>query len=444
MVGGKPKPDGSPWKTFTSKIHPPLPRTTRETQQLQGILSESFRRQLDKRYPPPNPKKWQPPEPQPQPQLQPKHEPQHEAQHATTSRPRPRSPAATDNHFSSILRHPLFNNAQSSSRAKVPAHGKRSVGHGAAPRLSKNPADVMTDAMAAGSADVHTFYTCLRADWAELEGLSEADVREHLRTSRFGYIAVSWFAAADSGSKLRALDHPSLVRFVIPYLCSAGYQETVMTWLEELLQDRPTATVPYAKPIFQKVLNTLVSCEIHHGDGIGSVLQLFVRICSAKSLAESPGDAGRIADISWVQRGARYLIKWISSHNAKSDVSPVSPQLFDQFFSLFDRFENHFTYKCILALYHPTHPDPGFAIQFIASCPPENTKPDQRLNSPVSRMCLRAAEVCIQQDSDADAQRFLTYVQHMATRKTSWSDAQLRNRKSVVSEVISRLDPAFS
>ena len=133
----------NPW----TNLHPPLPRTPRQSQQLLNALTSSFRRELDREHPPVQPASERPSSGK---HVLPGNRPTEEHPHSSSH--------ATDKHLRMILDNPLFR--------LTPSHSARSVSHGQTPnvdkaRLQKEPMVVFDELVASGSATVGIVADCL-------------------------------------------------------------------------------------------------------------------------------------------------------------------------------------------------------------------------------------------------------------------------------------------
>src|SRR6266536_1883275 len=227
-------------KSWTSKIHPPLPRIPRESQQLLTALNTSFRRQLDEHYPPlrnwPGVKRCD-------------HKSSENSVHSDARPSNPSSAASTDQHFRFILSHPLFSKPkQKAIKDGVPLskgleHGKTGV----APhndlversRLLRNPMQYFDQMVASGSATPENVGICLRAQRTASLCSSEIDTRDNMRKSGAGSRVVRWFATTTDENKLAFL-RGETVNITVPFLLAEDLRNTLWRWiltLQELKVD---------------------------------------------------------------------------------------------------------------------------------------------------------------------------------------------------------------
>ena len=401
-----PKANVPAFKTLASKIHPPLPRTKRESQQLLEILTSSFRRQLDQQHPPPEARL--PARRSSQSDVRRKHGP------ATT----------TDKHLNSLLAHPLFNTDSKNQGNSAPGENGR-----------PHPLAVLADAMAAGKADVQTLYSCLKAHRIMMHSLSDLETRQVMEASRVGATIVSWYAAADLESRGLFFSNRHVMALVMPYMSSLSFQETVMGWLE-LLSKKNSADTDWSYALFN-VLYEFTAAEIRYGGGINSALEAFIRVRSLPSISRR---------FSAMRPTAYYLVQWISSHEKELRASPIPAELFDRFSTFFKPTNEANLYPPLLALYHPAHPNPDPALQII-NLRPANELKDGNFRNRLLRMCFKASEVCLQQERDADARTFLAYARDLLPNEQDSLGASSKTRgREVVSpsELASRLDPSFT
>ncbi|KAL1953950.1 hypothetical protein VTO42DRAFT_1996 [Malbranchea cinnamomea] len=393
------------FKTLTSKIHPPLPRTKRESQQLLNILSTSFRRQLDKQHPPP------------------------EVRAAAASQPdypvRKPGPIATPaKHLKSILDHPLFNPTDLRSTAQ-------DVNKQQTKDRRRHPLAVLVDAIASGRADVPTLYACLKAHRSMMRSLTDLETRQVMETARVGSTIISWFVAASPEWRGLFFNDRFVMALVMPYMSSQGLQESVMAWLELLFKQDPAVAGGRSEAFFNAFYE-FSAAEVRYGGGINSAMELFTRIANMQSIAGDLKENLR----TWLRPTAVYLAKWISSNETQLCSSPIQAETFEKFSAHFYDLVNHRVYRALLALYHPTHPNSQLAFGVAQSRPAEKVK-DQYSRNRLLRLSFKAAEVSMQQDRLADAKWFLEYARSILPK----DPVPVSEFPMTSSELISRLDP---
>ncbi|KAM0795986.1 hypothetical protein BDR22DRAFT_569855 [Usnea florida] len=216
------------WKSLTSKIHPPLPMSPRESQRLLSLLNASFKEQLDREHTIAS---------------------SSNEHHAT-------------NHLQTILTNPLFD-AKPRKRANS---GSKSVksGHllGQLQNQMKRPMDAFKERISQGVADLHSAKFFLDLQYKDCLASPAATPREAMQTSGAASTILQWLWASgmeDTGEFLK--DKGFVSRFVT-FLVADGQQSRVLNWL---YQCHGPDKNPYS------------SLKIRYGDGLDSAINLFVR-----------------------------------------------------------------------------------------------------------------------------------------------------------------------
>ncbi|KAH0130760.1 hypothetical protein KCU82_g20271, partial [Aureobasidium melanogenum] len=159
------------FKSLTSRIHPQLPLSERESQRLLNALTSSFRSHLD-------------------------HHHNHDAAASVTSTSASTqhplsSSTATDRHLASILTNPLLTK---------PVHQQLKA-------KSKHPIALFEDQVAAGRANLPSARLCLEAFRTSLSSLSPAQVKDQIARYAAGSRALRWlWTSAHTRSLSFALD----------------------------------------------------------------------------------------------------------------------------------------------------------------------------------------------------------------------------------------------
>ncbi|EER26455.1 hypothetical protein D8B26_003166 [Coccidioides posadasii str. Silveira] len=384
-----------------SKIHPPLPRTQRESQQLLAVLTSSFRRQLDREHPP-----VQSAEPQ---------------GHAANSS-KPNRTINADQHLRSILDHPLF----STVPHRPALRQTQNVQSGSS---TEDPIVALDRAIASGVANINTLHDCLRRHRLQINGLPRAEMRARMKNSKIGHRIVSWFLSADDQLKAKFFRDQLALRSAMPYLVNGSHRNTLVRWLEEIR--RQTPCISQLKEEFTNspqfiILEAYVWAEYNYGDGIVPVLQFFLEACRTTTRENANGLPPYMLLI------ASRLVSWICSDSgAKAKNIPV--QLFDDFSQIFEdagapsaRIRTYF-WKALLGLYHPINPNPDFALKHAESF--SRIQPHtKRFSSGLLRLYLDAAQLCIQQEKYTQASRL------MLIAKDILPDRRPSNSKDIPSE----------
>lgn len=185
-------------KPLVSKLHPPLSKSPRESQQLLNVLQSAFKRQLDDIHPPVNPT------------IDTKSS-------NTTSRDLTNSSAdATNEHILSVLYHPLIDET-----AWAQGHATSSAERAVA---------VLHKAIINGRVNHALIAKCVGFYRKDVE--SHAALRDGQRLSNK---ISTWFKAASPTDQERFLTSP-LLHGVVPVMYSDGQEQVVWEWLRMLYE----------------------------------------------------------------------------------------------------------------------------------------------------------------------------------------------------------------
>ena len=187
-------------RSLVSKLHPPLLKTTRQSQQLLSVLDSSFKRQLDEVHPPVNPNK----------------SPAFERSHTNdTAFANPSANAAND-HLLSILHHPLLETKDGNS-----------VGRDSAAASAVRLLDTAT---LEGRVTPLLLEQCIRIynqNGRHLPGLPDGQ--------RLGYKITAWFNTTDAATR-EAFLTGQLMGHVVPLMYREGQEQVVWEWLRSLYE----------------------------------------------------------------------------------------------------------------------------------------------------------------------------------------------------------------
>ncbi|WEW55130.1 hypothetical protein PRK78_000558 [Emydomyces testavorans] len=378
------------FKFLTSKIHPPLPRTPRESQQLLSVLTSSFRRQLDREHPPVQ-----------------SAESQASARSLSEDR-RFNGPVNADQHLSSVLDHPLFSTVPHQPTL-TQKQSIRARGNGGANPLAEDPIIILDRAIASGAVDINTIHDCLCRHRLQIDHLPREIMRDKMRDSKFGSRIISWLSSTDEQSKKDFFRNQLTVRFAMPYMLNGNHRRAVMMWLQEIRRHAPcTSRINEEFTLFPHyiVLYEYICAECKYGDGIVPALQFFMDICQILAPTRN-GDTLPFYLLSIASR----LAQWICSLPA-SNAQSIPEDLFDGFSQLFEVGDpsvrtRKYYWKAMLALYHPINPNPKFAADHAETLSRGPPIP-KRNHSAFLRLYLEAAQLYIKQAEYAKASRLVS------------------------------------
>ena len=236
------------WKSLNSKIHPPLPMTARDSQQLLQLLNASFKQQLDRKHP--------------------------AALSITEDH--------TDHHLQSILTNPLFN-TKSRTRDTSTDKGQRigqSLGQLHLQDHMKQPMDVFKKRVSEGTANLQTAKLCLGLQNKACMARSAATRREAMRTSGAASTILQWLWSSGLEDKGLFLDDRLFISLLMPFVVAEGQQSRISRWLQRSHRfggNQLSSISGLDRDRIHGLFAKLVGEEIHIGDGLESAINLFLR-----------------------------------------------------------------------------------------------------------------------------------------------------------------------
>jgi len=326
---------------LASKIHPQLPLTPRESQQLLHLLTTSFRRQLDREHP--------------------IHAPDfgpHRSRSIPTSSPcpseSPRGPRPTSHglatqHIDSILRNPLF--------AVRPARRSSDVLKvGDARHILKDPLAWFLDEVASGSADLTKAAICLEM-LTNAPSASEVPAPSQ-RGSPSGVIA-GWLDSIDQQSWDAFIANKKLVRRLTHLLMREGKEDVLWRWFK--YKHRQCGISSQVKTFRGHLLAGMVNEQL---DGQGSLDSALDTFFQAVVLVNSPTFICSASRVEILPAGVAIALHLL--RNTKVSPESTRYEMFLQQLETSTQGLNR-VFPALLRLQHPTSPDAGPGLQLLRS-----------------------------------------------------------------------------
>ncbi|KAL1968338.1 hypothetical protein VTN77DRAFT_1867 [Rasamsonia byssochlamydoides] len=388
------------------KIHQPLPRTPRESQQLLSALTSSFRRQLDA---------------------------------ADSNKPA----ESAERHLKTILDNPLFRVVPSK-----PAHLPGNP-HGQKPfkkRLAEEPMAVFDDLAASGSITGNDIAECLRSQLA-LIGSTSGDADQAMKSSGAGARVVSWFWASDSASRKTLFKSRRATSAALKFMAAEGLQDTIMVWLRMLSKrdlgglDGQIPELP-ARRLFNEFLADFMASEIRYGRGIASALGYFLQASQMCSLLTDQPSRDLTGAMLW--GGAGSLGRYIIKNSQSQEVKEVPVPIYDRFCEVMTTLTCLPFLTAAVWLYHPTQPTAELLLAHVKQHPPETVENwTEAKRDNMIRVYLDAFRLLLDQEKYRDASWLAPYIRQLlsddsvkASKRTEYSVEQ--------DELVSRLDLALA
>lgn len=317
------------FKSLTSRIHPQLPLSDRESQRLLNALTSSFRTHLDHQ-----------------------HHNHDAATSASASNQPPLSPTtATDRHLASILTNPLLTK---------PVHQQLKA-------KSKHPIALFEDQVAAGRANLPSARLCLEAFRTSLSSLPPAQVNDQIARYAAGSRALRWlWTSAHTHSLSFALDARFCSHLAF-FLIHEGKEAAVWELIDTPVATSANLTAKEASMRKGLLLSAIVKTHLSGPDkSLESALSAFFRGLDASQTSHaSISHAGVHLTNALVKLG----------HFSDSDVA-----LYNKFIDVIPRWTKKHPDRAIyrianLNLHHPTTPSADPALAFIRELRPLESHP---------------------------------------------------------------------
>ncbi|KAI2626258.1 hypothetical protein GGS21DRAFT_530769 [Xylaria nigripes] len=344
---------GSLRKGFLSQIHRPLPLNQRDLQQLQDLITTSFRKNLDREHP------WETDGTSTDTSVNP-------STSALAENHRP-----TDRHLSTILSNPLFAHSRNAKNPTV-----------SAPTSHKNPFDVFDSAVSKGLMTPRRAAGFLATIRSQQSAQSSDGIHQPIGTSGPGLRVLQWLRASGHENSLDFLSDAALVKLLIPVLYAEGLQQIAWNWLSLLASRVPFLEFEKitGEPVVQ-TLSRLMTAIIRSSQPISqhpvSLDESFAALAKVNDMLprESSIATAAVKDV-WAK------LSWASTVNASQRPKP-SAKLFEEFVEI-GRPLNLPLDLAHLDLHHPTVPTHSAAIEYL--------RPRQKIIENVTNMKPKAQQ----------------------------------------------------
>lgn len=365
--------------TLAAKLHPQLPLTPRESQQLLTLLTTSFRSHLDSEHP--IAQKRQVPKPAGR----------SNRQRSPSPTRAPSSYASTTQHIDSILNNPLF--------AVKP---RRRSSDPAAVDVLRDPVGWFIDQIASGSATLQKAAMCLDL----LEIAPESSSRLYNGKTRASVLA-EWLRASGVDTSREFVDlHASRSSFpskalerLVTMLFAEGEAAAPWRWFIRPQEQRIKETNLESKAIAtfrQQLLKKMVFTQSNRslGEGLAVFMQAF-------RMAEAEGLQSSYAVIR--PAGAHLVNRIIATPGHGLDL-----QLYQSFLLSSRQWLGNWSQavESMLWLHHPTQPNPSPALDYLRdpSGATVHIHAAQSRRHFLVQLCLGVARQSMEEQEYADAQ----------------------------------------
>ncbi|KAF2006945.1 hypothetical protein P154DRAFT_420820 [Amniculicola lignicola CBS 123094] len=364
---------------LASKIHPQLPLSPRESEQLLALLTTSFRAQLDHEHP-----------------TTPNRQRKRTAKGVRRTVSPARTPSSTSiagQHLDAILTNPLF--------AVRPQRRGSDTARVNAGEVLRDPLSWFLDQVAAGAADIPKATACL--SMLKTNSINQAGTtRGTLQDGRNpGAEIAKWLQSSgvEKTKDFRTVRNtePLLVDLV-PLLLEEGQDTHCWRWFSETATTQPSMDAHHTATFRSHLLKNMVWASATQAS-INPALRTFLR-------AEKISPTGEI-----LRPAGIFLVKHILSHPKEAP----SPDLYDAFLASASTWTGRWSraMQSLLWLHHPTSPDtrPGLAfIQDPNGAAAQLPKASSKMRHIISQICLDVARLSLEAQKTTETRVVLNFV----------------------------------
>ncbi|KAL4785671.1 hypothetical protein BJX76DRAFT_165046 [Aspergillus varians] len=384
----------NPW----SKLHPPLPRTPRQSQQLLDALTSSFRRELDREHPPTVSSSEQ----------SSSNNNGLAGNHPTENHTYSAAHAA-DQHLRTILDNPLFRLAPS----KVSVVTERSS-NTEKTKVPKEPMVIFDELVASGSATFGAVTDCL--SWQMLLASRYTGERflKELRDSRAGSRTVSWWFSLDTRERTMFFRYQRLLSRLCKFMVAEKLHDTIFVWLRVLrdwIVDADTYSLAEGRAARLKYfLGAFLNAERECG-GIDSAIRYYLDACSI--LMPADNHEYKVLLRRALGKGGGFLFSDYILVNGRESIKNIIPaDLYEKYATTIASLMPGKALLAALSIYHPTHPDAKPLLQYLRGVSPERFESWSKVQrEKVMRASFDALHVLIEAENPGDCLYLARFLQ---------------------------------
>ncbi|KAI4178858.1 MAG: hypothetical protein LQ346_007328 [Caloplaca aetnensis] len=382
------------WKFLTSKIHQPLPLNHRDSQKLLTLLNESFKRNLDHRYP----------------------------EGLADSEQSP------DSHFQSVLKSPLFA-ARQARRHSTPGRQKDIERDAAQVRdlvlAIKEPVDHFRQQVASGAANLESAKLALENQRRKALASASADARDGMRQSGIASVMVNWLWSSGQYERMDFIWDRTFIARLMPFVVAEGQYKPAWDWLQRLQSTRRPTDL--ARKTLQNhvgfVVRMLLRAEVTHGYGLQSAIQMFLthlRSTTLPSAATSP-----YGFVRGSQQAAWWLISELTFRKTASEVEGSILDSFDASVNMWASSHLVLPYRALIQLLNPTKSKTLPLSQLMSTIESSSTMFGEQERLAFVHIGLKAVEVLLGDGSIKEANQVMdalqsTFASELGTPLMPW------------------------
>ncbi|KAL8934552.1 MAG: hypothetical protein Q9211_005170 [Gyalolechia sp. 1 TL-2023] len=400
------------WKFLTSKFHRPLPLNNRELQKLMTLLSDSFKRNLDRQHPPGLA----------------------DSEHSP------------DHHFNALLRNPLFDSKKipyATSSTRQAGGSRDAVPIRSIMFAAKEPVEYFKLQVATGVASLESAKLALYSQAKKALASPSISAKDRMKSSEIGTVVVNWLWSAGQYDRLDFLRDRAFVAQLMPFLVVEGQYRPIWEWLQRSRTISTCQTPTHEAWVsLQKDIGTmvrhLVKSEVIHGQGLQSAMQMFLTNFKAVRLSV-PESSFPTLSMNNLPAGAYLITKWASEGLSASLEASVIDK-FDLSVESWASPRLSAPFRALIQLLHPQKPHSPAVAQLIAGLGSLTTNFSHTERVIVVRVGLKAVEVLLAQDLLKEAAQVMKTLQNRFPSDVGACDQSPKPRKAVEETALRSLD----
>jgi hypothetical protein len=325
---------------LSSKIHPQLPLTPRESQQLLALLTTSFRQQLDREY-------LRDPLRSHSARLQ----PHNQSKDAPTKPGAPESKLShttANKHLETVLTNPLF--AIKPQRRRSGAYDIKD-----AHKIMGDPLQWFQEQVASGSADIQSAYLCIETIQ---EMTPSSSMTESTKHSNIGLKISDWLWSSGIERTKPFLTNLGLIKLLVPYLVREHEEDPLWRWFTRSLQTWIQEANVDMKQVHRFRAHLLKSMAMSKLDGEGGLEAAITTILRAVALLDTPNICLSTSDTNLAGRSV--------VEHIVSTTTPIPAELFNQFIHSTMRWSRQWElFQAILWSHYPLQPNANPGLEYL-------------------------------------------------------------------------------
>ena len=220
--------------------------------------------------------------------------------------------------------------------------------------------------LASGSPNVDDVTVCLQCQIRLASKADTADLCRIMKESKAASRVLAWYWASDSQSRKMIVGSRTLQAHLMKFVAAQGLQHLVADWLLALLKENDAGdwiTDPSGWQTFGHMLVYFLLAEVNYGNGLGSAIEYYLRVCGELASAPSPS-------AKQLRTAGRNLSQWIIE-NAQDRTKKIPATTFDNYIRVTFAATPKSLPSVAMPIYHPNRPDVRRFVKFTRALPVE-------------------------------------------------------------------------